>query len=143
MCLKNIEAMVYIFMSNVDFLVYFTMLRCVYENAGLISIVYPIGVFGYALIEETRPRKWFWTLTRQYTQVVLVVKFIFSVRFINDYMYESESIEYFLELTKIGIQAHDSIGEHMLYIAPEIMLISALMINEIVLKLQGIYDKIE
>jgi hypothetical protein len=35
-----------------------------YKNAGIISIPYPIAVFGYALLEETRPRKEFWVYIR-------------------------------------------------------------------------------
>ena len=33
------------------------MMASMMENAGLISIVYPLSIFGYAMLEETRPRK--------------------------------------------------------------------------------------
>lgn len=45
-------------------------------NAGLISIVYPFAVFGYALMEETRPGKNFWIYMLKYTVFILFVKFL-------------------------------------------------------------------
>lgn len=55
------------------------MLLSMYSTAGLISIFYPIAVFGYAMLEETRPRKEFWWVVLIYTQVVLSVKFIVNL----------------------------------------------------------------
>ncbi len=40
------------------------MIISMYFNAGLISLIYPISVFGYALVEETRPNKNFWNFIR-------------------------------------------------------------------------------
>ena len=50
-----------------------------YMNAGIISIVYPISLFGYALIEETRPDKSFWAYIRIYTTFLLLFKFILNL----------------------------------------------------------------
>jgi len=36
------------------------MIYSTYENAGLITIIYPFMIFGWALLEETRPNKTFW-----------------------------------------------------------------------------------
>jgi hypothetical protein len=47
------------------------------KNAGLISIIYPIFVFGYALMEEINPRKRIWYLLMIYTQILIMSKFIF------------------------------------------------------------------
>lgn len=44
-------------------------------NAGMISIIYPFAVFGYALMEETRPGKNFWIFMLKYTVFILFVKF--------------------------------------------------------------------
>jgi hypothetical protein len=48
-------------------------------NAGLISILYPIGVFGYALMEEGRPGKLFWSLMSTYTIFILFMKLIVNL----------------------------------------------------------------
>jgi hypothetical protein len=49
------------------------------HNAGLISICYPLGVFGFALMEEGRPGKWFWKIMINYTLMILFVKFVFQL----------------------------------------------------------------
>jgi len=36
------------------------MIYSTFENAGLITIIYPFMIFGWALLEETRPTKLFW-----------------------------------------------------------------------------------
>ena len=46
-------------------------------NAGIISLLYPFAVFGYALMEEQRPGKTFWRLMIYYTLFILFMKFIF------------------------------------------------------------------
>jgi len=33
-----------------------------FKNAGLFGLIYPLSIFGYALLEETRPRKEYWIL---------------------------------------------------------------------------------
>jgi len=63
--------MAYITISNTQNLTYLCMILSMYMNAGLISVIYPIAVFGYALIEETRPRKEFWNFIRSYTTGLL------------------------------------------------------------------------
>ena len=45
-------------------------------NAGMVSIIYPFAVFGYALMEETRPGKTFWLFMMKYTVFILFAKFL-------------------------------------------------------------------
>lgn len=40
-----------------DFICYLFMIVSMMKNAGLISLVYPLIVFGYALMEEVNPKK--------------------------------------------------------------------------------------
>lgn len=44
-------------------------------NAGMISILYPFAIFGYALMEEGRPGKTFWVYMTYYTLFILFMKF--------------------------------------------------------------------
>lgn len=55
MIIRLIETMFYIIISQTQNLIYISMILSMYMNAGLISIFYPLTVFGYALIEESRP----------------------------------------------------------------------------------------
>jgi hypothetical protein len=48
-------------------------------SGGLITIIYPFAVFGYALMEEGRPGKYFWEFMVRYTLFILFMKFIFQL----------------------------------------------------------------
>lgn len=55
--LHFVETFFYILISQSQNIIYFAMIFSMFENAGFISIVYPIAVFGWALLEEKRPGK--------------------------------------------------------------------------------------
>ena len=130
MLLKLVETFFYIIISNSQNLIYFSMILSMYCNAGLISIPYPILVFGYAMLEETRPRKEFWKYIRQYTQFLLIVKFLANLSIFCEVM-ESETFLVLQGYVKIGIYDYDSLGELVFYMIPEIMIIIFVMLNEI------------
>jgi hypothetical protein len=79
MFFKYIELLFYMIISNTDQIIYFCMFWSMFETAGIITILYPFALFGYALLEETRPRKEFWTFIRIYTTVILFIKFTFNL----------------------------------------------------------------
>jgi hypothetical protein len=58
---------------------YLFMILSMILNAGLVSIIYPFAVFGYALMEEGRPGKWFWTMMSYYTITILMLKLLVSL----------------------------------------------------------------
>lgn len=43
--------------SYSEMVCYFFMIMSMMKNAGLISIIYPFAVFGYALMQEMKPKK--------------------------------------------------------------------------------------
>ena len=106
------------------------MILSMYCNAGLISIVYPILVFGYAMLEETRPRKEFWTKIRAYTQFLLVVKFLANLSIFCEVM-DSEVFMALQGYLKLGIFDYETLGEIFMYMLPEILIIILVMLNEI------------
>lgn len=55
-----------------------------YENAGFISLFYPIAVFGWALLEEKRPGTQFWIGVRTYTVLLLGFKFLCNLDIFYD-----------------------------------------------------------
>ncbi len=63
--------------SKMDVLAYIFMILSMITNAGLISILYPFMVFGYALMEEGRPKKHFWNLAAFYTTFIIFMKTFF------------------------------------------------------------------
>jgi len=113
-----------------------------YENAGLISLIYPLSIFGYALLEETRPRNFFWKFIRIYTTIILFMKFIFNLDYFSPYL-QSDDYLYWEGLLKIGIVDYNELGKLLMYMLPELMIIMFIMLNEIHLKLTGLYYTIE
>ena len=63
--------------TNCATFAYIFMITSQIVNAGLVSILYPFAVFGYALMEELRPGKLFWDLMLKYTLFILFAKFVF------------------------------------------------------------------
>ena len=53
------------------------MIVSMMKNAGLISIIYPFVVFGYAILEEVNPRKKVWYAIMIYTELLILVKFLY------------------------------------------------------------------
>lgn len=73
------ETFFYIIISQTENLIYASMIYSMFQNQGLISLFYPIMVFGYGLINEVRPSKEFWRIIRIYTTVLIFFKFIFNL----------------------------------------------------------------
>ena len=53
--------------SYTHIICYFFMLLAAISNGGIIYMVYPLMIFGYALMEENRPGKQFWYFVIIYT----------------------------------------------------------------------------
>lgn len=56
MTIRLFETFVYFLISKIHNFIYFSMILSMYANAGIIGLFYPIVVFGYALLEEVRPK---------------------------------------------------------------------------------------
>ena len=76
MVLRLAETFIYICVSNTHTLIYAAMIFSMFSNAGLLSLFYPIMVFGKGMLEESRPSKKFWDAVRIYNLVLLVIKLI-------------------------------------------------------------------
>lgn len=64
-----------------DFICYLLMIVSMMKNAGVISLPYPLIVFGYALMEEVNPKKQFWYGILIYTEALIMIKFLFQLQF--------------------------------------------------------------
>jgi hypothetical protein len=60
-----------------DSICYILMIVSMMKNAGLISILYPLVVFGYSLMEKINPRKRIWYMLMIYTELLILTKFVF------------------------------------------------------------------
>jgi hypothetical protein len=73
-----------------DYVCYLFMIISMMKNAGLISIVYPLVVFGYSLMEEINPRKKFWYNLLIYTEVLILIKFVYQLSFWEAIFWEDQ-----------------------------------------------------
>jgi hypothetical protein len=76
MALRLAETFIYICVSNTHSLIYLSMIFSMFSNAGLLSLFYPIMVFGKGMLNESRPSKKFWETIRNYNVFLLVIKLI-------------------------------------------------------------------
>lgn len=53
--------------SQVNLICYFFMILAFMKNGGLLYMVYPLIIFGYALMLERDPGKYFWYFIVVYT----------------------------------------------------------------------------
>lgn len=142
MFFKYIELFSYVIISNTNQVIYFCMFYSMFETAGLLTILYPFALFGYALIEETRPRKGFWTFVRIYTTIILFIKFCFNL---GEFDAVAKS-PWFVKIQgqyKLGLKKRQTTGQIILYILPEMIIIVFIMLNQIQLNLNGLYFVIE
>lgn len=111
-----------------------------FQNAGFISLMYPCSMFGYALLEESRPRKAYWDFIRSYTIFVMISKFVCTLNIFGPYMKENATLMGYL---KPGYHDYENVTDRMIYMSPEILITALIMLNEIRLKLYGLYYVIE
>jgi hypothetical protein len=111
-----------------------------YENIGVLSFFYPFVIFGYALLEETRPTLGFWKVVRAYTVVVLFVKFFFNLSYFENLL-ESKDFVKIRSMFKLGIYDYKNLGSLITYMLPEIIILVLIMCNEIKLKIVGLHSK--
>lgn len=72
--------------SNFNFLIYVFMVVCMIMNGNLISLFYPVSVFAYALYEEGRPSKKYWSIVTIYSLTTIILKFIIQMYPLNDFL---------------------------------------------------------
>lgn len=67
------------FQSQASRITYICMIMSMILNASFITILYPLAVFGFALMEERRPGKTFWNIMATYTIVILFLKMLIQL----------------------------------------------------------------
>ena len=69
-----------ILVSNSEILCYFWMLMCSFTKPGVLYMVYPLLIFGYAILEEQKPGRYFWFFVIFYTQVLILLNFVIQLQ---------------------------------------------------------------
>nr|QZA74858.1 piezo [Platynereis dumerilii] len=124
-----------VMISHSDLLCYFAMILNHLVSASLLSLVYPILVFLWALLSVPRPSKTFWVTMITYTEAVVVVKYLFQFGFFpwNVEVSASSAADPFYPPRIIGIERKDY------YAAYDLFLLVCLFIHRSVLKRNGLW----
>jgi len=69
-----------IMVSFSDLLVYFSLILNVMLSSNILSLMYPISLFLYALVETPKPNKKYFRFLWGYTTFLLCIKFLFQFR---------------------------------------------------------------
>jgi hypothetical protein len=119
------------------------MIISLYVNAGMCSIIYPFAVFGYALLEETRPRRHFWTFMLWYTIFLLMAKFSWNLSILEHSITKNEAYLAINGYLHFGLRKYDSLVELTAYMLPELFIVFFITMNEIKLNMIGLFYQIE
>ena len=116
-------------------------------SPSLISFFYPLTIFCYALLENPRPSKTYWTICLYFTFTILFMKLLFTLELFTLFM-DINTFQEFLKILnnyKIGFKYISStIGkEFFSYIIFDILVIISLMIYINILVINGAWDKRE
>jgi hypothetical protein len=73
--LEMLSSIIETCISNARFIAFFLMILAHLMNGALLTMIYPLAVFGYGLMEESRPQKWFWDYVTFYTLGFVFLRF--------------------------------------------------------------------
>lgn len=122
-------------LSNLDMIAYMIMIIQTIINPGVCTLVYPFSIFGYALLMETRPSKYYWYFILAYTQLLMIVEFVLSLSFFDADDYQQLFNQYFLGLEVVN---GDDAQKLLVHFAPKVLILYTVMnsmLNEISLGL--------
>ena len=133
--------------NNFDYFCYFVMLIDHMINSSFLTILYPLSIFCYALLENPRPKKIYWQFCIYYTVFILCAKFFFQLKLFNK-IFDSDKYEDFLDALdqyKGGINYFESgFGiDFFNYIVFDAIVLIILSLNRNVLISNGLWEKRE
>ena len=131
----------YFFLENFHYVCYFFMILNNMLNSSIISLFWPIIVFGYGLLEYPKPRNSFWKIALFYSIFTIVLKFMFQLKFFNSFGDFKTSFNE-IDLTyRIGIKIIDNSlsWEFFSYIIWDCIIILFITIQEYILITQGLW----
>ena len=136
---RQISALFRAIISNTALISYICMLMSLYTNAGLVALLYPFAVFGYALLEETRPGKTFWRTILAYSLSVLFLKYVINLNIIHTTLIETKwsLIDGFV---KFGLHHLETTKDLVWHMLPEMLIVMSILCHEIVEQFTGLFE---
>ena len=135
------------FINNFNAVCYFVMILDHMISSSVITLIYPLSIFCYALLEYPRPKKIYWILVLYYTFIIISSKFILQLKIILVILKEDiyKSLIDNLYNNRIGYKYYDSSfsPEFMKYIFFDALIIICVLINRNLLISDGLWFKRE
>ena len=137
-----------LFINYFCWICYFFMVLDHMVNASLISLVYPLSIFCFALLEYPRPRKTYWLLCIIYTMVIMFIKFIIQLKIILLFNFSEKSYHdllIYLHYYRIGFMYFESTFSKgfLNYVMFDGLVIFSILINRNLLITEGLWFKRE
>ena len=136
-----------LFINNFTLVCYFFMILNHMSSASLISLLYPLSIFCFAILEYPRPKKSYWIFILIYTMIIMFIKFIIQLKIIliviSEEKYEALIIK--LYYYKIGFKYFESTfsRKFLKYVLFDGLIIFSILINRNLLLTDGLWFKRE
>ena len=136
-----------LFINNYNWVCYFFMILDHMLSSSVITLVYPLSIFCYALLEYPRPKKNYWILVLYYTFIIMFIKFFIQLKIILMILDEKVYKELIDNLYnyRIGFRYFSSSfsSEFIKYIFFDALIIICVLINRNLLISKGLWFKRE
>ena len=131
------------FMNNFTWICYFFMILDHMVSASIISIIYPLSIFCYALLEYPRPKKYYWMACLIYTMIIMFIKFIIQLKVVLVFITEDTYEDLILNLYnyRIGFRYFKKTFSRgfIKYICFDALIIFSILINRNLLITEGLW----
>ena len=136
--------------ENNEYIIYFFILLNHLINGNILSIIYPIMVLIFGIIQYPRPSKVFWKILMIYTTFIIFLKFIIQLNLWemldmtkNLILYFDESNVKYIDYIGLKKIANHDFLLFMGYIIPDFIVLLLLIINQSILIRKGLWYIIE
>jgi Piezo non-specific cation channel, R-Ras-binding domain len=137
------ELFVYILVSNTTTITYFLFFVNHFMYASLESLVFPLSLLGYSLLEYPRPNFTFFRGMLVYTEIVFFIKFTLQLEIWNKVL--NIPLEAYEDTWKIGFAKDNKTNSESLfyYVLWDILIMFILIYREYYFLRIGMWEKIE
>ena len=133
-------------LENNEYIIYLFLLINHLINGNILSMIYPIMVLIFGIIQYPRPSRIFWKILMVYTTLIIFLKFAIQLNIWEMIDYTKNFILYFDEsnekfISSIGLKKifnHDFLI-FMGYIIPDFIVLLLLIINQVILIRKGLW----
>lgn len=125
------DLITYFFISNSDALVYFFFFLNHFMYGSVESIIFPLSVLGYAILENPRPSPKYWRIMLFYSQLVFFVKFSLQLPF-WDLLFDEPCFNNFQDPYKLGFNCASNTysGDLFNYILYDVLVMLTIILHE-------------